>query len=237
MSTSITPYSPQTRAAAPSTRSAVFSSMPKPRRTPASAMATTSRPSRPRLMKCWSTMPKGKKPRPLPSSRPGRLRVVGDAVHHRLDRGAAEDHRLRHHRRAGARAGDQPAGGLGGADRGEQRRLGAARRQRADDLGLVAAGEVDAAEGGDPGDERPGRGRGARAFAGGERHHLGLEAVGAEDLRRSRAPTAFGLGGGGGEDQDAAAGEPVHLGEDRDVVVLQPAADDGEAASRPALTV
>ena len=34
-------------------------------------MATTMRPSRPRLMKCWSTMPKGKNPSPEPISRPG----------------------------------------------------------------------------------------------------------------------------------------------------------------------
>ena len=50
----------------------MFSSMPKPRRTPEAAIATTRRPSRPRLMKCWSTMPKGKKPSPVPISSPGR---------------------------------------------------------------------------------------------------------------------------------------------------------------------
>ena len=50
----------------------MFSSMPNPRRTPADAIATTSRPSRPRLMKCWSSMPQGKKPRPAPIRSPGR---------------------------------------------------------------------------------------------------------------------------------------------------------------------
>ena len=127
MSTSMTPYSPQTRAAPPSTRSAVFSSMPKPRRTPARSIATTSRPSRPRLMKCWSTMPKGRSRGRCPSAGPA-LGVVGDAVDDRLDRGAAEDHRLRHHRGPGARPGDEAAGRLRGADGGEER---ASRRRAA----------------------------------------------------------------------------------------------------------
>ena len=63
---------------------------------------------------------------------------------------------------------------------------------------------------------------------GGERRHLGVEAVGAEDLRGVSCADRLGLGGGGGEDEDAAAGEAVHLGVDRDVAVFQPPADDGE---------
>ena len=59
---------------------------------------------------------------------------------------------------------------------------------------------------------------------------LAVEAVGAEHLQ-ALAPDRSGLRRGGREDQDPPVGQPVHLGEDGDVVVLQPATDDGEAAS------
>ncbi len=170
----------------------------------------------------------GKEPEPGAEQQARAVGIVGDAVHHGFQRGAAENHRLRHHRGAGAGARHQPAGGAGGADRRQHRGLAAAGGQGAHDLGLIAAGEVDAAIGGDAGAEVRVV-RHCPGVLGGQQHRLGLEAVLAEDLQALLAH-GRGLGGGGGEDQDAAAGQPVHLGEDRDVVVLQPAADDGEAA-------
>ena len=193
-------------------------------------MATTRRPSRPRLMKCWSTIPNGKKPRPAPIISPGASGSSVSPCSTDFDRGAADDHRLAHHRRPGARPGDEPARRLRRADRREQRRLHPARRQGGDDLALVAAGEIDAAEGADPGDQA-GVVRHRRGVRLGQAGDLGLEAVGAEQLRALLAD-GLGLAGGGGEDEDAAAGEAEELGEDRDVALLEPAADDGELAAR-----
>ncbi len=47
------------------------------------------------------------------------LGIIGDAVHDRIQRGAADDHHLRHHGRAGARPRHQPAFRIGSADGGE----------------------------------------------------------------------------------------------------------------------
>ena len=223
MSTSMTPYSPQTRAVAPSTRSAVFSSMPKPQRTPARSIATTSRPRRPRLMKCWSTMPWAKKPRPLPRSRPC---VSGSSVTPCTTASTEVPPRI-----IGSDMTAAPA--LEPATRPGSPRMAARSGVPARDrryLRLVATGEVDAAAGGDPGDGGGVEGE-AAGVAGGERDGVRLEAVGAEDGDGLGAD-GLGLGGGGGEDEDAAAGEAVHLAVDGDVAVFEPPADQGEAAGR-----
>ncbi len=224
----MTPYSPQTRPTPPSTSSAVFSSMPKPRRTPAVGHRDDQPPEPAALDEMLVEHAEGEEAEPRSQHQPRRL---GFSVTPCTTDSIEVPPRIigwRHHRRPGARPGDQPAGRLRGADRRQHRRLDAARRQRGDDLALVAAGEIDAAERADPGDQ-PGSKAIVAAFAAVSGRDLGLEAVGAEHLHALLADR-LRLGRGGREDQDAPAGQPVHLGEDRDVAVLEPPADHRELA-------
>ena len=93
MSMSMTPYSPQTRALAPSMRSAVFSSMPKPRRMPAAGHRHHQPAEAAALDEVLVDHAVGEEAEAVAEQQARALGVGGDAVHDRLDGGAAEDHR------------------------------------------------------------------------------------------------------------------------------------------------
>ena len=178
-------------------------------------------------MKCWSTMP-AEEAEAVADSRPSFWLVVGPSRDHRLDgvppriigcdiiAAPALEPATRPPAAWAARMA---------ARSGVSTPLGASEARM---LAGSAAGEVDAGVGADAGDEVRVAGE-ASGVLRGERRHLGVEAVRAEDLQAFLAHR-LGLGGGGGEDEDAPAGEAMHLGEDGDVAVFEPPADDGEAA-------
>ncbi|HRM76515.1 MAG TPA: hypothetical protein PLI13_17690 [Paracoccus sp. (in: a-proteobacteria)] len=117
------------------------------------------------------------------------------------------------------------------ADRGQHLTFDALRGQRAGDQRLIAAGKEDIAvilDQRDDGGVLGGHGR-ALAMNGGKGD---VKAVIAKHRDRLGADDV-GLRGGGWKHHDPAAGQAVHFSIDRIVIVLKPAADDGQLGIVP----
>ena len=168
----------------------------------------------------------GKEAEPRLQQHSGLVRVIDHTIGRGFQRCAAGNHHIGHDGGASTRPGDKRTVALRLADRFQHPAFRAAGCQRPGDQGLVAAGEIDAAivrdEIGDrlvlralarPGAVHPGQ-DGIEAM--GAKH---LNGFGADLVRHRRRRR---------EDDDPATRQTAHLVIDGGIVVLQPAADDGQ---------